>query len=63
MSLDFSTLKIGSIARKSTKDKEDQQVLSIPSQHEENEKMDLDSIHRNLLEVFGCRPTANVSQR
>src|SRR3954452_24944964 len=38
MSLDFSTLKIGSIARKSTKDKEDQQVLSIPSQHEENEQ-------------------------
>ncbi len=38
MSLDFSTLHIGSIARKSTKDKEDQQVLSISSQQEENEK-------------------------
>ncbi len=38
MTLDFSNLRIGSIARKSTKDKEDQQVLSISSQHEENEK-------------------------
>jgi site-specific DNA recombinase len=38
MSLDFSTLTIGSIARKSTKDKEDQQVLSIASQHEANEQ-------------------------
>lgn len=36
MTLDFSSLPIGSLARKSTKDKEDQQVLSIPSQHEEN---------------------------
>ena len=38
MILDYSSLRIGSMARKSTKDKEDQQVLSIPSQHEENEK-------------------------
>ncbi|MEK7218117.1 MAG: recombinase family protein, partial [Patescibacteria group bacterium] len=38
MTLDFSALRIGSLARKSTKDKEDQQVLSIPSQHEENGK-------------------------
>ena len=38
MTLDFSTLRIGAIARKSTKDKEDQQVLSISSQEEENEK-------------------------
>lgn len=38
MILDCSTLRIGSMARKSTKDKEDQQVLSISSQNEENDK-------------------------
>ncbi len=38
MILDYSILRIGAMSRKSTKDKEDQQVLSISSQEEENEK-------------------------